>query len=150
MTLPRAIRKAASHIGGMPVVLGGQNGWVDMPHAFDPGNTVYARAYDLLCDDVGLPDIDHPCRGFNDETKGDLLEALLGAAMVTAASHRNGAVVYGALIGGDSLPTDLATKVLVEIVENTIEWLNDTYERDPWISTRWQPDVIVAGGEGVV
>lgn len=117
-------------------------GWSDMPRAYDAGNTVYAAAYDLILDDVGIKEV-HYLREYNNETKGDVIEALLGAAMVTATEKLEHDIVYSDLVGGTTPRGDMATRVLIETIDDTIAWLDESFERDPWISSRWTPFAVV-------
>lgn len=141
MAMPRATRKHASHVGGLEPSIN-ETGWSDMPKAYDAGNTVYAAAYDLILDDVGIKEV-HYLREYNNETKGDVIEALLGAAMVTATEKLGQDIVYSDLVGGTTPRGDMATRVLIETIDDTIAWLDESFERDPWISSRWTPFAVV-------
>ena len=142
MAMPRVTRKHASHVGGLEPSINETAGWSDMPRAYDAGNTVYAAAYDLILDDVGIKEV-HYLREYNNETKGDVIEALLGAAMVTATEKLEHDIVYSDLVGGTTPRGDMATRVLIETIDDTIAWLDESFERDPWISSRWTPFAVV-------
>jgi hypothetical protein len=99
-----ALRKSASCVGGIPV-RAGQVGFKDMPACRDPGNAVYARAVEvLLVRGVSWPPPLEILRSMGSEKRGDVLEALLGAAAVDLELQKNRMLRWRDLVGGSAHP----------------------------------------------
>jgi hypothetical protein len=102
--IPTALRKSASHVGGIPV-REGEVGFKDMPACRDPGNAVYARAVDLLLEKaVAVASPLDVLRWMAPEKRGDVLEALLGAAAVDLELRCDRVPRWRYLVGGSSHP----------------------------------------------
>ena len=84
MTVPREQRKIASHHGAIICDPGQAAHWVSpCGYCFhDPGNKVYAAALDLLVDDACK-------RHWNQETKGDIIEGVLGLYYNIRVGHES-------------------------------------------------------------
>ena len=89
MELPRLVRKDLSYDGAIQCrgKSGERSDYVCSQlklRYFDPGNYIYASVLDLLCPSL--------CSWYNQETKGDILESLLGYHYRLVCSRKTGVI----------------------------------------------------------
>ena len=90
MELPRFVRKDLSYDGAIQCrgKSGERSDYVCSQlklRYFDPGNHIYAGVLDLLCPSL--------CSWYNQETKGDILESLLGYHYTLVCSRKTGVII---------------------------------------------------------
>ena len=90
MELPRFVRKDLSYDGAIQCrgKSGERSDYVCSQlklRYFDPGNHIYAGVLDLLCPSL--------CSWYNQETKGDILESLLGYHYSLVCSRKTGVII---------------------------------------------------------
>jgi hypothetical protein len=116
--IPPAIRKQASHCGGVK-----PHDWVsafpDTPHCADPGNEAYEAYVDQLlrtCEQELMKHADDETvtqivllQNLNREHKGDVVEAALAAANYAYCVQESKAMEWATLEGGAHAEGDLPT-----------------------------------------
>ena len=116
-----AVRKLASHAGGVPPIAGRLFGFNDTPYVADPGNVTYATIVRRLITRVGN-DPRLPWWGFenlqklNTEHKGDVMEAALAAANAAADKEEGKERIWTDLRGGACPKLDKVTPWIVDLV----------------------------------